>query len=149
MFDQDGVAVARWAIEADHHQVQVHRQRVHCDNLARQGAGDVGQAITDKLVIGHPGVPSLEVPLDAKRSPVVEFIDQGASCCLGLQAERVAAEIRLVAALMLWDMELAAEVRQRVGCVERDGSRRNLFNRRHVHEAKRDEGTASHSSAAP
>ena len=59
-----------------------------------------------------------EVRFDGEVAPVVEFLHQRRAGSRGLQAQRVAAQVGLLAAIVVArDQELGAEGRQRVGSV--------------------------------
>ena len=93
---QDRVPLRRRPVEADHHQVQVRRQRVHRDDFRRLRADDVGKACAHQFVVRHPRRGFEEVALDRIARPLVEhFLDHRARAAR-LQAERVAAEVRLL-----------------------------------------------------
>ncbi len=115
--DQDGGSFGRRPVEADHQQMQVRRERIHRHHFRRQCADALGQRIAHEGVVGHPGVAPLEVPLDAVLGPVVELFHQRRARGFRLQAERIAAEIQLLASFVLRNQELVAESAQRIGGV--------------------------------
>src|SRR5690606_37995397 len=78
-----------------------------------------GERIADQLVVGHPLRLAGEVAFDRFGCPLVEhFLDMGARAP-GLQSERVAAEVGLLAALVAGDQEFVAESAQRIRGIER------------------------------
>ncbi len=142
-FDQDRRPFARGPVEADHQQVQVGGERIHRHHFRRQGADQHGQAFAHFVVVGHPRMFAAEMRLHAQRGPVVELLQQGGAHRARLQAERVAAEVGLVFAVVLRDVETVAEIAERIGGVERQG----LFQGRAHSNLER--GRPSHSSAVP
>ena len=106
-------------IEAHQHQMQVRRQRVHRDDFRRLRADHAGERVAHEAVVGHPRRGFEEVAFDGFALPLVEhFLDHRARA-LRLQAERVAAEVRLRRAVVGGDVEVVAEIAERVGGVER------------------------------
>ncbi len=123
VLDHDRVPLGRGPVEADHHQMQVHRQRVHHDDLVWPPPDEPGGGLAQELVVAHPRVGRLDVALDAEARPVVELHAEPFPQRPRLQPERVAREIgRLVVAAgrVRRDVEPAAQRRQRVGAIHFD-----------------------------
>src|SRR5207244_5845572 len=60
------------------HQVQVHGEPVHHDDLARYGANQPGPGLPEQLVVGVPGRLVLEVRVNPETLPGGDFrLDQG------------------------------------------------------------------------
>ncbi|SBV36017.1 hypothetical protein STPYR_10947 [uncultured Stenotrophomonas sp.] len=120
-FHQDRRARGRGAVEADHHQLQVHAQRVHRHHFHRQRADHARQRIAHQPVVIHPVRRTGEVAFDRDPRPQVQDLLHHHLCATWLQAERVADEIGLVGAIVLRDQKLVAQLAQRIGRIKRDG----------------------------
>ena len=70
VLDDDRVPLRGGPVEADHHQVQVHRQRVHGHDLAGQRTDQARRRFAEQLVIAHPRPLRLGVPLDRPLLPL-------------------------------------------------------------------------------
>ena len=118
LLDQDRRPLRGRTIEADHHQVQVHGQRIHRDDFVRLRADEGGEVFAHELVVRHPRVLAVEMRLDGEPLPVVELVDQRGAHRARLEAKRIAAEIRLFGAVRaLRNQEFVAERGQRIGGV--------------------------------
>ena len=71
LLDKDRMAFGGRAVEADHHQVQVDRQRIHRDDFLRQRTDQRGEILAHEFVVGHPGVAAAEVRFHREIAPVV------------------------------------------------------------------------------
>ena len=118
---QDRRPLRRGPVEADHHQMQVGGERVHRHHLRGQGAHGGGQAVTHQRVVGHPLAGPGEVSFHRLDRPFLQHFLHVAARRLGLQAQRVAAEIRLLAPVVPGNMEFTAQGLQRIGCIQRAG----------------------------
>ena len=121
--DQDRRALARGPVEADHHEVQVGGEGVHRHHLAGQRADHARQRLAHLLVVGHPLALAAEVALHRLVRPLVQHLFDRLARALGLQAERVAAEVHLFGVLVPGDQEFLAEAAQRICGVQGDGVR--------------------------
>ena len=92
-FDDDLVARFRRAVKADHHQVQVDGEGIHCHHFGRLGAGYARQAVCDVGVVTYPGAPGFEVAFDGIFSPGVALLMQRLPCALRHEPQRVAGEV--------------------------------------------------------
>jgi hypothetical protein len=97
VFDDDFVAIARWAIERNHEQVQVGRERIHRDDFFGHAPHYARQGFADFFVIWQPRMLGGEVAFDSERGPIGEFLLECGACGFGLQAQRVADEVERLA----------------------------------------------------
>ncbi len=118
-FDHDPVAVRVRTVEADQHQVQVDGQGVHGHHLVGPRPRQLGEGLPQFLVVRHPRMAGLEMTLDGQFPPGGHFLLQGGRHAFRLQAQRVAAEIHLRAAVVAGRQpELVAKCAQRVLGIE-------------------------------
>ena len=74
---EDPVARRGGAVEGRQHQVKVHGESVHHDDLARQSAHQPGPGLPEELVVAVPGRLVFEVRVDAETLPGGDFrLDQ-------------------------------------------------------------------------
>ena len=116
------VARGRGAVEGHQQQVQVGGEVVHHDNLVGQGPYYRRLVGRHGLVVAHPGRVAGEVAVHGLLGPGGQFLIHGGAHGLGLQAQRVAAEVKAVAAAgRRRNQEAGAEGMQRVLGVEVGG----------------------------
>jgi len=120
-FHQDHRALGRGPVEADHHQVQVHAQRVHCNHLAGQRTDHAGQLRAHQAVVGQPLRRAGEVAFHRQLAPLLHHFLHGRLRATRLQAQRVADEVGLLAAAMARNQEFIAQRAQRIGGVQGNG----------------------------
>ncbi len=89
--DQYPAAPGVGAKETHHHQVQIHRQRIHGDDLGLLGPDESGERCGGVFVIADPGPRGLGVPENGQAAPVFELLFNVVRGGFGLQSERVAA----------------------------------------------------------
>src|SRR5262249_35778010 len=92
-FHQDLCSLSLWPIEAREHQMQIHRERIHRDDFARRGAGDVLESRSELLVIFDPRTCPLLVAEHAELRPRIEFLADAVARRERLQAEGMSAEV--------------------------------------------------------
>ncbi len=113
--DQNLVSLRRRAIERRHHQVQVHRERIHHDDFARLRSHQLCGLLRQQPVIGHPRVLRMKMAFHAKLRPVLQCLVEIRTRRFGLQPERVTAQINGVVSLpCFWDVEALAKMGQRI-----------------------------------
>ena len=127
------------------HQVQVGGQRIHRHHFLRQRADHPRQRIAHQFVIGHPLRLAGEMALDGFRRPLVQHLLDVGARALWLQAQRIADEIGLRAACVQRQVELLAEMAQRIDRVA--GVRVRVGE--NLGHANLVAGRPSHSSAVP
>ena len=118
-FHQNLVARARGAVKRDQQQVQVHGKSVHHHHFQRRGPHHAGGGGGQGFVVVHPGRGAVEMTFYALPLPTLELMFGGGTGGLGLQAQRVAAEVG--AGLPVGagrDVEFGAKRRQRVLSIE-------------------------------
>ena len=94
------------AVEADHEQVQVHREGVHHHDFTRLRTDESCPGIPEDLVVAEPRSPGFDMSLHAEIAPIIEFLDHQFTGTPGHEPEGVAAEVGGGSTvLMLWDLD--------------------------------------------
>jgi len=106
---QDRWTLARRAIEADHHQVQVGGQRVHRHHFARLRADQGRERLAYQGVVGHPRRGLAEMSFHGFLGPFVQHLLDVRAHAARLQAERVAAEVGLLVIAVPGNQEFGAK----------------------------------------
>ncbi len=131
--DEDFVALRRGSEERREHQVQVHGQRVHRDDLVALRADELRKRRRELHVIVEPAAvrgperaraaarrPRIrEVTVDAQRRPTVQLGLNDAAGRSRHEAERVPAQVGKCPPVLARQLELAAQRSELVGRVER------------------------------
>jgi hypothetical protein len=120
-FHQDHRALRGRPVEADHHQVQVHAQRVHRHHFAGQRTDHAGQLRAHQAVVGQPLRRAGEVAFHRQLAPLLHHFLHRCLRAARLQAQRVADEVGLLAAAMARNQEFVAQRAQRIGGVQGNG----------------------------
>ncbi|MNI43761.1 hypothetical protein D3C73_981020 [compost metagenome] len=120
-FHQDHRAFGRGPVEADHHQVQVHAQRVHRHHFAGQCADHARQLRADQAVVRQPlGRPG-EVAFHRQFAPLLHHFLHCSLCAAWLQAQRVADEVGLLTTTVARNQEFLPQRPQRIGGIKGNG----------------------------
>ena len=90
---QDAPTPALRAIEARQHQVQVHRERVHGDDLTGPGTTEHREPRSHVLVIRHPRPAPVLVRLHGPLRPLLELLVHELPGRERQEPQRVAAQI--------------------------------------------------------
>jgi hypothetical protein len=80
-------------IEGKQQEVEVDREGIHYRDLFFQTTGDAGEGGPERDLIGHPGIPGVEVAADRQLLPVLQFLPDRRFHRPGLQSQGVSAEI--------------------------------------------------------
>ncbi|MNT24425.1 hypothetical protein D3C72_1598950 [compost metagenome] len=120
-FHQDHRAFGRRPVEADHHQVQVHAQRVHRHHFAGQCADHARQLRADQAVVRQPlGRPG-EVAFHRQFAPLLHHFLHRRLRAARLQAQRVADEVGLLTTTVARNQEFLPQRPQRIGGIKGNG----------------------------
>ena len=87
LFNQYPVARSVGPEKGDHHQMEVHRQRIHGHYFGIARTHEVGERSGDRFVISDPGAHRLVMPEDAEAAPIGQFLLDMAHGRLRLQAQ--------------------------------------------------------------
>ena len=93
LLDQQPVLAGPGAVERDHHQMQVHRQRVHHHHFVGQGTDEPRGRRGQQLVITDPGIARGEVAVDGEALPVFHLLQHVLARTPRLQTERMPREV--------------------------------------------------------
>jgi hypothetical protein len=126
-FHDDFEPLLRRAVKTNHEQVEIGRQRVHHYYLFLFCANKPGSLRQQKLVVWHPGHFPSKVTFDSVFPPVFHLMHQSFLHTLRLQAERVAAEVEHVFALVFWEKKPFSVNAERVVAVEPAGEGKGIF----------------------
>src|ERR1022692_2661531 len=93
LLDYDPVAPGGRPVEGNHHEMQIHRERVHGDDFQRLSAHQPRGLFGQQLVVLHPRMPRAEMAVHAQQFPVFQLLLDRSAHALGLQAKRMPAKI--------------------------------------------------------
>src|ERR1700691_4412399 len=93
LLHNDSMALGNRPVERNHHQMQIHRQRVHGDDFQRLSAHQPCGLVRQQLVVLHPWMPRVEMAADTQQFPVFQLLLDISAYAPGLQSERLSAEI--------------------------------------------------------
>ena len=91
--DQHPIAFEAGAKETHHHQMQIHRQRIHGDHLALMSADEGRKRCCSLLVIADPRTRRDVMPEHSQALPVLQLLFDILRRRFGLKPQRVTAEI--------------------------------------------------------
>ncbi|MCH7632651.1 MAG: hypothetical protein IIB59_05510 [Planctomycetes bacterium] len=74
LLDEYFVSPARRSVEADQHEVQIHRQAVHQDDLAEPCTNEPSATFPKDFVIGIPGRFAFKMSVDTTIRPVFQLL---------------------------------------------------------------------------
>ena len=134
-FDEYFVSLRGWAVKRNHHEVQVHGERIHYNHFDGKSADQAGNRLGEDLVVGHPGIARVKMRIHAEPRPLLQLPLDVFARGFRLQPERVAAKINAVGAVWLFrDVKAFAEVSERVtsGLLCGEVLRRIEFSGRHL-----------------
>jgi len=115
-------------IEGSQQEVEIRRQGVHEHDLDRLRTDQPGSTGPEGLVIGKPGVATLEVPRHCKISPRFQFCGDIIEALPGHQSERVATEVdERLSILPRRNMKPIPELTERVIRILRSGILEGFF----------------------
>src|SRR3974377_921270 len=79
--------------ERHHHQVEVHRERIHHHHFDWLCADDSGHVVGQQAMVRHPGITPVEMRFHSELCPSLELLLDVGGCSLRLKSERVSAKV--------------------------------------------------------